>query len=1113
MKRVARWMLIFSLVFLSSLFSFSQPPDETEARLLRFPAVYEDQVVFSYAGDLYSVARSGGTARKITNHNGYEVFPRFSPDGKFITFTGQYDGNTEVYLMDARGGVPRRLTYTPSLSRDDVSDRMGPNNIAMGWKHDSKHIVFRSRMHNLDPFVGQLFITDTDGGMHRQLPLPRGGFCSFSPDDKKLAYNRVFREFRSWKRYRGGMADDVWIYDFASKKTTNITHHPAQDIIPMWKDHNIYFLSDRGPHERMNLYVYDTNTAKTRRLTDFDQFDIKFPSLGKTAIAFENGGYIYLFDTHTEKAAKLTVHIREDRLHARGGIKKVKKNITGYHLSPKGKRALFGARGEVFTVPGKYGNTLNLTRTSGVHERNSRWSPDGKRIAFVSDQSGEDEIYITSPDGKSKPLRLTTGGDSYKFELRWSRDSKKILWSDRKFRLRTVDIDTKAVTEVARSDVSGIRSFDWSPDSRWIAYAKTEANTFGRIYLYSMDSGKNYPVTDRWYRADAPVFSSDGKYLFFISSRDFNPLQGVGEFRFTFSDMERIYLVTLAKSTPSPFKPKSDDETGATTVPAPAVSRKKTKKTAAKAPGVTPLKVDTAGISQRVIGLPISPSDYKDLASVKNKLYYLRKGTKDKKDLLLMFDLDKQKETDLGPVSGYRVSADLKKMLLVKDDPNAEDETPPGDRTYAIIPLPAGKPAIKAPLNLDHLEMELCLKCEWKNIFHDCWRHMRDYFYVANMHGVGWEKMRKRYEPLLAHVNHRNDLTYVIAELLGELNVGHAYVGGGERPEPRKVKVGQLGAELERDAKTGYYRIKKILRGQNWDKTMVSPLTAVGVNVSEGDYITAINGVSTGGMKNPYKALNNTVGRQVLLTLNAAPSGKGGRDEVVVPIEDVRYLYYYNWVHGNIAKVDKATGGKAGYLHIPDMDLEGMVAFVKLYQPQLRKKALIIDVRGNGGGYVSELIIERLRREFVMMDIRRGSIPTLNPIDMMYGPMVCLIDEFSASDGDIFPYRFKKYKMGKLIGKRTWGGVVGIDPSLPLLDGGTISKPEYASYDEAGKKWLIEGHGVEPDMVVDNDPANEFDGIDHQLNKAVNVILQQLKTGEKSIPAPPPDPDKSIKKH
>jgi tricorn protease len=1091
MKKNGILLIVLSFVLITLSFG------EEETRLLRFPAVYGDQVVFTYAGDLYTVKTAGGVARKLTNHNGFEMFPRFSPDGSNIAFTAQYDGNTEVYLIPAEGGVPKRITYTANLGRDDVSDRMGPNNLVMGWKHDNKHIVFRSRMREPNSFNGQLYVTCVEGGLHKQLPLPRGGFCSFSPDDSKLAYNRIFREFRTWKRYRGGMADDVWIYDFKSKQIRNITKNPAQDIIPMWKGDKVYFLSDRDENKKMNLFVYDLSSQETKKLTNFKEFDIKFPSLAKDKIAFENGGYIYLFDTKTEKAEKLTVYIREDRLSARAGIKKVKDNITNFEISPDGQRALFGARGEIFTVPAKYGNTRNLTKSPGIHERNSKWSPDGKWIAYISDKSGENEIYIKSAQENAKAIQITQGADTYKYQMFWSPDSKKLLWGDKKLRLRYVDIEKKQITEVTQAKAWEIRNYSWAPDSSWIAYSKPEETGMNRIYIYSLEKAKNYPVTDEWYEASNPVFCPEGKYLYFTSARDFRPLYSWTEWNHVYNDMLRIYLVTLNKGVSSPFKPKSDEVAIKKEAPTEKGKTKKGKKSEKKETKIV-VKIDIEGLNHRIEGIPIRPSNYFSLAAVKGKLYYLRRGLRDEKTTMYLYDLKKQKETQLGAVNGYEISANLKKMLVLQG------------RNYAIIDLPSAKISVKETLKLSGLEMYHCKKCEWKQIFNESWRQMRDFFFIPTMHGVDWKAMKARYAPLIKHVNHRNDLTYIIGEMIGELNVGHTYVGGGERPTVTEIEQGLLGAQFEKDAKTGFYRIKKILKGENWKKSMVSPLTVVGVNAKEGDFITEINGRSTAKMNNLYSSLVNTAGKQVTLKLNSTATS-GGREVVVVPINSELDLYYYNMVQTNIGKVNKATNGKVGYIHIPDMGVHGLNEFVKYYYPQLRKKALIIDVRGNGGGNVSPMVIERLRRKIAMITIARNSIPNVNPGGMMWGPMVCLIDEFSASDGDIFPYRFKKHKLGKLIGKRTWGGVVGIRGSLPLLDGGQLFKPEFSRYDVEGKEWIMEGKGVEPDIYVDNDPAKEFAGIDQQLNKAIEVILKELKTKEKKIPPAPPYPDKSNK--
>jgi len=1089
-KPLFSWLLC-SLVTLFACVLFAQP----EARLLRFPAIYENQVVFTYAGDLYTVPSDGGTARKLTNHEGFEMFARFSPDGQKIAFTGQYDGNTEVFLMPASGGVPQRLTITATLGRDDVADRMGPNNIVMAWKADGEEIVFRSRMRSYNSFNGALFSVSVQGGLPEQIPVPRGGFCSFSPDGKKMAYNRIFREFRTWKKYRGGMADDVWIYDFDSKTVENVTNNPAQDIIPMWHGEQIYFLSDRDGNKRMNLYVYSLANKETRKLTDYTEFDIKFPSIGKHAIVFENGGYIYRFDLQAEEAQKIPITIADDLIYGRAELKDVSKDVTNYEVAPDGKRALFGAHGDVFTVPAKHGATRNLTHTPGVHERNSKWSPDGKWISFISDKTGEDEIYIVAQDGSAAPVQITQNAETYKYQPLWSPDSRKLLWADRRQRLRVVDIQTKAVTEVDKATAWEIRQYAWSPDSKWIAYVRPEEKTMNRIYLYSLATGNKHAVTEGWYQSGSPTFSSDGKYLFFGSNRDFNPIYSWTEWNHAYRDMERIYLVTLAKATPSPFQPKSDEVAIVKKNTAQKQKNKKSKGDEKQAESVT-VKVDVDGLAERVISLPVKASNYAQFASVGDKLYYIRNGSTDDKPQLLMYDLEKQEETGLGHVNGFEISADGKKMLVSQNS------------TYAIIDLPTSKVNIDDTLDLSGMEIRLDRRAEWRQIFHESWRQMREFFYAPNMHGLDWVAVRHKYLPLLAHVNHRNDLTYILGEMMGELNVGHAYVGGGDRPKPKRIKTGLLGAELQRDAASKYYRITKILRGQNWDKTLRSPLTAIGVDAREGDFIVAIDGKPTNAMDNIYDALINKVDKQVTLMLNSTPSMKGSRKVVVKPIADESQLYYYNWVQENIKKVNDATDGKVGYVHIPDMGRHGLNEFVKHFYPQIRKKALIVDVRGNGGGNVSPMIIERLRREIAMITIARNTTPSPNPDALIYGPMVCLADEFSASDGDIFTYRFKKHKLGKVIGKRTWGGVVGIRGPLPLLDGGTLYKPEFSRYDVEGQEWIMEGFGVEPDIYVDNDPAKEYAGIDEQLNKAIEVILEELKTQEKELPPPPPLPDK-----
>ena len=1085
-----RLLLLASSLLLFVLVGFGQ--QEKEARLLRFPAIHGNQIVFSYAGDLYTVPATGGTARKLTNDVGYEMFARFSPDGKWIAFTGQYDGNTEVYLMPAEGGIPKRLTVTATLGRDDVSDRMGPNNIVMGWR-DSKTILFRSRMIEPNSFKGELFLISVDGGLPEELPLPRGGFASYSPDQKKLAYNQVFREFRTWKRYRGGQADDISIYDFATKKTERVTDNPAQDIIPMWSGNKIYFLSDRDELKRMNLYSLDLTTKEVKKLTNFTDFDVKFPSLGDKAIVFENGGYVYRFDLATEKAEKVPIVINEDFDSGRGGLIDVSKNVTNYEIAPDGNRALFGARGDVFTVPAKNGPTRNITQTPGVHERNSKWSPDGKWISYVSDASGEDEIYIEAQDGLTPPIQLTKNADTYKYQPLWSPDSKKILWSDKKLRLQYVDVESKQVTLVAQATAWEIRTYNWSPDSKWIAYAKPEEMQMTTVYLYSLDSKQTTAVTDGWSTSTSPAFSTDGKYLFFVSDRTLNPVFSQTEWDNAYFDMAKIYLVTLAKDAKSPFAPKSDE----VNVGEKKESEKGEKNEDKGKSKTVSVKVDLDGLQNRVAALPIIGANYRNLESAGDKLYYVRRGSKDPKTKLLVYDFDKEKETELGEFEGFEISADGKKMLVGAQG-----------GTYAIIDLPNAKIEIKDKLDLSDMKVRLDRYAEWNQIFNEVWRQMRDFFYAPNMNGVDWKKIRDRYHPLVAYVNHRADLTYILGEMIGELNSGHTYVGGGEYPKPERIKLGLLGAQLVRDAGSKYYRIVKILKGQNWDKELRSPLTDIGVDVKEGDYILAVDGKPTNEMVDIYESLIDKAGKQVTLRVNSQPKESGSHETVVVPTDDEQPLYYFNWVESNLEKVTKATKGRVGYVHIPDMGVAGLNEFVKYYYPQLRKEGLIIDVRGNGGGNVSEQIIDRLNREIAMIDIARNTAPSLDPSGMQYGPKVMLIDEFSASDGDIVAYRFKKYKIGPLIGKRTWGGVVGIRGTLPLLDGGFLNKPEFSRYDVEGKEWIMEGHGVDPDIVVSNDPAREYEGVDDQLNKAIEVIMKEIDQHPPVLPPPPPYPTK-----
>ena len=1089
---------ILLFAFFISVFSVLSLRAADEARLMRFPAIYGEQIVFSYAGDLYTVNSEGGIARKLTSHDGYEMFPRFSPDGSMIAFTGQYDGNTEVFVIPAAGGRPKRLTYTATLSRDNVSDRMGPNNIVMDWTPDGRYITYRSRKQSFNSFIGQLFKVPVEGGLSEELPLPTGGFCSWSPDGSKLAYNRIFREFRTWKYYRGGMADEIWIHDLQTRTTEKITDNRVQDIIPMWAGDEIFFLSDRD--RTMNVFVYNTSTRQTSKVTDFTDYDVKFPSLGDRQIVFENGGYIYRLDVNTKEYHKVPIRIANDFTNSRTALVDASKSIHSGDLSPNGERVVFGARGEVFSLPAKHGITRNLTQTSGVHERVVSWSPDGRYIAYFSDESGEYELYIMKQDGSGKPVQLTNGMKTYLYDLEWSPDSRNILFSDRKFRLQYVDIETKKVTLVMKSIDTELNDFDWSPDSKWIAYANNAKNQFRVIYLYHTEDGKTYPVTDHWYESGSPHFSPDGKYLYFVSSRDFNPTYSQTEWNHSYSDMDKVYLVTLAKDTPSPFALENDEVNIEDEMPEKGDDKEgkggKEKQDGKAEAKIT--KIDTEGLNARILALPIEASNYFHIESVPDNVYYIERSSFGTAMTAKVFDLKTKKEAELGPGINFTISANGKKMLIMQNG------------KYAVMDLPHGKVTLDETMDLSDMKVMTDFRKEWNQIFDESWRQMRDFFYVENMHGLDWQAMHDKYAELLPYVNHRYDLTYVIGEMIAELSVGHAYVNSPTGlGVPERIEMGLLGAKLSRHS-SGYYRIDRILEGANWNDDLRSPLTEVGVDISEGDFILAINGKPTSEMDDIYAALVNTAGKTVELTTHAEPSLQGSKKCLVRPIADESSLYYYNWVQGNIRKVNEATNGQIGYVHIPDMSVKGLNEFAKYFYPQLKdKKGLIIDDRGNGGGNVSPMIIERLRRELTHSRNMRG-VPYGNtsPEAMVLGPKVMLINYASASDGDLFPYQFKVLKLGTIIGTRTWGGVVGIRGTLPFIDGGIMMRPEFSTYSATESKWVIEGVGVEPDIYVDNDPSREYEGVDEQLNKAIEVILEQLKEF-KPLPPVPPAPDKS----
>jgi len=1066
-----KFFLYFNLLFIVRV-SCAQ----NEARLLRFPHVSENYIVFSYAGDIYRVSKNGGNAVKITSHVGYEMFPKISPNEQEIAFTGQYDGNTEVYKMPLSGGSPTRLTYTATLSRDEVDDRMGPNNIVLLWKNDS--IIFRSRMHSFNPFIGQLFQVSTQNSSYKKLPMISGSWISYNSDGSKMAYNEIFREFRAWKRYKGGMADDIRIIDFKTKEITNITNHDAQDIFPMWYENTVYFASDRTGV--MNIFSYNTSTKETKQITFYSDYDVKFPSLGKGEIVYEQGGYIHLLNLKNLTTQKVSITISDDFAASRNEWVDASKFIHFSEISPSGKRVLLSARGDIFSIPTKEGITYNLTKSANADDKEAVWSPNGKLIAFVSDKDGREEIHLIHTENQST-IQITSKSDSPMWGLKWSSDSKKIIYTDRKLRLHIVDVNTKTKETIFQGNADLFYSYNWSKDGNWICFAAAKRNEMTQIYLWNTTQKKSFPVTSPRYNATEAIFSEDSKSLIFTSQRNFTPSYGETEWNHIYTDSEKIYLLPLYDAK---LNPLSNDIEKIKSDSVKTTDKSGTKKTNSTVS--TPTFI-FENLYDRVYELPINAANYTNLSVKDNFVFYLS-STKCSSFKLKSFDLTEKKETDLIEVENYVLSADKSTFLFQQKGV-----------VFSTTSANAKKIDNLENLNLNNMQIWMDKKQEWEQILKSAHRRYKHYFYANNMHGVNWDDIYTKYAVFLPHINHRSDLTYVISEMIGELNVGHAYVGKGDIPEINKISLGLLGADLIRD-KSGYYKIGHIFDGKNWNANYSSPLKTYSSEIKAGHFIIAINGKDLSENTTIEYELLNNADKIVEISYNTSASPKNVKKILLKPIKEEYNVRYADWVNKNIHYVDSVSNGEIGYIHIPDMISSGLNEFVEHFYPQLNKKGLIIDDRGNGGGNVSQQIIERLNRELVMLNTRRDMAPATNPYQMHVGPKVLLIDQYSASDGDLFAYRFKTLKIGPVIGRRTWGGVVGYSGTFKFSDNGYLVTPEFAHYGVKENDWIIEGVGVSPDIEVFNSIFDEYVGKDDQLDRGIEEIRKLIQESKVSIP-------------
>ena len=1075
-----------------------------QTKLLRFPDIHGDRVAFTYGGDIWTAPAKGGTATRLTAHPGIEVFAKFSPDGNWIAFTGQYDGDEQVYVIPATGGVPRQLTFYPA--KGPLAPRWGWDNQVDGWSKDGKRIFFRSLRDSWTLPVARLYSVSVDGGPADALPMPEAGSGDYSPDGSRMVYSPQFRDFRSEKRYGGGQANVLYIFDLKTSETKRISEGPRPARDAMWIGDAIYFNSDRDGH--FNLYSYGVSSGKTAQVTNSKQWDVRWPSSDHDGrIVYEMNGELQVLDAKSGKAAPISITVPEDGLWRRPSRISAANNIESYELSPKGERALFSARGDIFTVPIEKGPTRNLTHSSGAHDKWPNWSPDGSQIAFISDLSGEEELYLVPQDGSKPPQQITSGGTGMRYQPEWSADGKRIAFSDKDGKIFVVTLADRKMTEIVDAPRNQIRDYTWSPSGNFLAFSMSvRASGFSSVYIWNAADNKVTRVTDDMFNAGSPVWDPQGNYLYFASQREFAPQISNIEFNYATNRDVYLYAMALRKDVKNPFpsesdevavkpeekpKPAEGDGPAAAEAPKPAASPADKPATAPKT-----MTIDFAGLSTRVARVPVGADNYGGLSAkpgfliygVGSAFYYGRAG--DRPTQLKMFSLKDRKETTLIEDGGsYALSHDGSKVLArTAQGFGLYDATPQGDKSR--------KPVSVAGLVVDRVPVE-----EWNQIFNEVWRRYRDWFYVPNMHGYDWAALREQYKPLLKHVAHRSDLNYVIAEMISELTVQHAYVEGGDFQLPPRPRVGLPGARFELDRASGRYRISKIFEGENEEDIYRSPLREIGVNINVGDFVLAIDGEELKGSDDPYRLLRNKVD-PVSLTINSKPSMDGSRTVSYRPIADEGNLIYLDWVTRNRKRIEEATGGRVGYIHIPDMGANGIREFIKWYYPQLDKEGLVVDVRANGGGNVSRMLIERLRRKLLGVNYSRGDdFGNTYPDGVFLGPMVALLDGNSASDGDIFPWMFREAGLGPLIGKRSWGGVVGIGSRGPLIDGGTIFVPGSALANKNGE-WIIEGYGVDPDIDVDNDPKAVIAGHDPQLERGIAEVMAKLKSPVKVPPRP-----------
>ena len=1100
-----------------------------ERLLMQRPTLGRTDIVFVYGGDLWKVPREGGAAQRLTAGPGVETSPAFSPDGSRIAFTGEYDGNVDVFVMPAAGGEPKRLTWHPSADA------------VLGWTPDGTRVLFASTRTAYSRF-SEIFTVAVAGGPPEKLPLHMAAEGAYSADGSRIAYVPLQRAFTTWKRYRGGGTTPIWIATLADSRIERIPRDNSNDFNPMWVGNTVYFLSDRDG--RTTLYAYDAGTKQTKKLFDADGLDLKSASAGPGAIVYEQFGSLGLYDLKSGRRSQVPVTVAADFPEVRERLLRVGSSLTNAHPSPTGVRAVFEAHGEIVTVPAEKGDPRNLTNTPGVMERDPAWSPDGKSVAYFSDEAGEYALHVRPQAGTGDVVKIPLGEKpSIYFFPTWSPDSKRIAYIDGHQTLWLVDLDARRPVRIDR-DRFWSRSGDmlrpaWSPDSRWMAYTKRLPNYMGAVFLYSVDSGKSTQVTDGMSDARVPVFDAEGKYLYFVASTDAGASLQPDIHSFSHPVSGSIYLVVMSKDDPSPFAPESDEEKAADEKPAgdkpagdkpaddkaaaekPAAGKAQAEQPAGAKPGgekppagkpapkPVPVKLDFDGILQRILAVPMPARRYVSLQAGKPGVLLALEspspfgGGQQPGLTVHRYDLKaRRSDVALGGVSSFEIARNGEKALYRQ-----------GDRWFlaALRPMAApGAPAPPAPsgppttgaLATDGIEVRVDPRAEWRQMYREAWRIQREFFYDPNFHGLDLAAAEKTYAPYLERVASRSDLNYLFADMLGEMTVSHLGVGGGAQPEVRRVQTGLLGADFA--IENGRYRLSKVYNGENWNPQLRAPLTQPGVNVTAGEYLLAVNGRPLGASDSVYSFFEGTVGKSVTLRVGPGPTPDGSREVTVVPIASEQALRNLAWIEDNRRYVDKATGGRVAYVYMPDTATGGYTAFNRYFYAQVGKEAVIVDERFNGGGNLATDIIELLARPMMSMVATRDAENEVQPQGAIFGPKVMLVNEMAGSGGDAMPWYFRKAGLGPLIGKRTWGGLVGRAAGVPLMDGGYVGAPSSAVWDPATSQWIAENVGVAPDIEVEQDPALVRQGKDPQLDKAIETVMAAL--AKKPLPPAPKRP-------